>query len=144
MDLGWDFVGETWSKAHRISTILPLKNLWTHFMPVVSFATPWEHQKPIISDVFKGCRKRSVTWKVHNKKYTKIHRNIHKNTSAGNFIEANNAQIEFLKYSLSIYSCFPNVKKWKYWEPNQILEWAKFLSDRSSTSIQKVHLFSLS
>ena len=31
-------------------------------MPLVSFYTPWKHQKTCFSDLFRGYRKRPVTW----------------------------------------------------------------------------------
>ena len=37
-------------------------NLLTHFMPSVSFYNPWKHKKQRFSEVFRGCRKRPVTW----------------------------------------------------------------------------------
>ena len=39
------------------------KSLLTHFMPLISFDTPWKHQKTSgFSDVFKGYQKKSVAW----------------------------------------------------------------------------------
>ena len=40
--------------------LAPTKCL-THFMPLVSFNSPWKHQKRF-SDVFRGYRKRPVAW----------------------------------------------------------------------------------
>ena len=40
------------------STLLCL----THFMPLISFDTPWKHQKPERLSVFRGYKKRSVAW----------------------------------------------------------------------------------
>ena len=34
-------------------------DILTHFMPLISFYTPWKHQ---LSDVFRGYRKRPVAW----------------------------------------------------------------------------------
>ena len=37
-------------------------NALTHFMPLISFYTPWKHKKTRFSDVFREYRKRPVAW----------------------------------------------------------------------------------
>ena len=47
-------------------SVLPIRQILTHFMPLVYFDAPWKHQKTsenlCFSDVFRGYRKRPVAW----------------------------------------------------------------------------------
>ena len=56
----------TLSRKIPVGNILKMK-LLIHFMPLVSFYTPWKHQKTkgflmFSGDVFRGYRKRPVAW----------------------------------------------------------------------------------
>ena len=51
------------------------ENYITHFMPLVSFYTPWNQQKIWFSDHFRGHRKRPVVWNglIKKKFYHLLH-----------------------------------------------------------------------
>ena len=59
----------------------------THFMPLISFDTPWKHQKTRgFSDVFREYQKRSVSWNGLKSK-------IEKWKKVWNILKANNKNI---------------------------------------------------
>ena len=62
------FQMKTWWIVYELAQNKNYWNLLMHFMPLVSFYTPWKHQNAWFSDIFRGYRKKSwhkmgwLTW----------------------------------------------------------------------------------
>ena len=58
-----NFCGNSWIKQDGKLSVHKIKDIWTHFMPLVSFHTPWKCQKTgDFFILFGSYRKRLVAW----------------------------------------------------------------------------------
>ena len=72
-------------------------------MPLVSFYTPWKHQKTWFCDVFRECGKRPVTWD-ELRKYLWLNSAAIQSSTALKFLDFSVFLSNYL--GTSVYDCF--------------------------------------